>query len=73
VGNSFEDLSDFEAAPFSRAGSFNTVGLHIGDTLRFDVTRIYNESIGLGIVHLDFDWSLTQRLVTVLGLSIHFA
>lgn len=45
LGNNLEDISDYQAAVTGVVGSFSTVGLAIGDTLSFDITSIFNDSI----------------------------
>jgi hypothetical protein len=52
LGNNAEDLSDFEAASTGVAGSFNTTGLIVGNTVSLNITALYNAAIANGDVSL---------------------
>jgi hypothetical protein len=56
LGNSTEDISDYQAASTGSIGSFSTAGLLVGNILSFDITGIFNAAILAG------DTSLGIRL-----------
>jgi len=46
LGNNAENISDFTAASLGSVGTFGTAGLQVGDVLSFNITSIFNTSIG---------------------------